>query len=221
MNKQRQLFEQHSSLHIIETLAPFITEQRQARIKDVVSSRLMSIHIALESPYDPHNAAAVIRNCEALGVINLHIIDAEHDGIRSQGVTQGCHSWIKLHFYPSIEVFLQQTKGQFILAGACMDGTQTLNAVPIDKPLCVLLGNENRGLSQTARDACDLTFRIPMFGMSESLNLSVSAGISLYDITQRKRLVCGASDLSPAQADQLTAEYFLNSVQSRLVEQLL
>lgn len=205
--------------HIIDTLSPFVTPRRQQRIADVVSTRLGGIHVALENPYDPHNAAAVIRNCEAMGVYNLHVIGGQAEGFRSQGVTQGSHHWIHLNFYQNLDEFRAKTQG-FLIAGACMDGETTLQAVPVEKPVCILLGNEHDGLSPEAIALCDITYRIPMYGMSESFNLSVSAGISLYDLSQRKRQLCGATDLEIVEASTLTANYYLNSVESRLIEQL-
>ena len=74
-----------------------------------------------------------------------------------------------------------------ILAGAALnDSPVSMQAVPIDKPLCLLIGNEQRGLSREAMDACQLCYRIPMAGMSQSFNLSVAAAISLYDTTCAK-----------------------------------
>jgi tRNA (guanosine-2'-O-)-methyltransferase len=212
------LFAQHPPGSVIEALAPYVTVARQQRIADVVAKRLNSIQVALECPADPHNIAAVVRNCEAFGVVNLHLIKPEQPAPISPGVTQGAHHWIKIHRHDSLTTFLEQRQG-LQLAGACMRGEDELTALPLATPLCLILGNEQRGLSQAAREACDFSYRIPMVGMSESLNLSVSTAISLYATTQRRRAQ-GDTDLTPAAAQRLTAEYYLKSVQPRLIAQL-
>ena len=100
-----------------------------------------------------------------------------------------------------------------------MQADVNISDVPVNNPICLMIGNENRGLSTQAQDACDLTYRIPMHGMSESLNLSVSAAISLYDTTQRKRaLLNNAHDLSPTQQLNLRAHYYLHSVNHNTVD---
>lgn len=205
---------------IIEQLAPFVTERRKAKIQAVLDHRLSSIHLAIESPSDINNALAAIRTSEALGIDTVHIIQPEADARSAKAITQGAIYWVNVVFHDSLEAFVKNTSN-VILAGAKMDGEKPLSDVPVEKPLCLLLGNESRGLSQSAIKHCDLTYRIPMCGMSESLNLSVSAAISLYDTTQRKRALLNKNgDLS--KADYLTrqAKAYLQSVPKRLAERI-
>ena len=130
--------------------------------------------------------------------------------------------WVNVHYYETLNEFLEFAKqAGILLAGGTVDATAALSNVPIEKPLCIIIGNEQRGLSEAAQSACDIRYQIPMFGMSESLNLSVSAAISLYDTTSRKRqqLKC-ASDLTQQEQSTLRAQYYLNSVSARLSEAL-
>ncbi len=208
-----------------EKLSPYLTAARKEKIETLLPKRLNSIHLAVESPSDPHNAAAVVRSCEALGVMNAHVIEAEGRALHAKRTTQGAFHWIHTHHHNSFEQFLEQLRSRqpnIVLAGAAMDGEQSLSQLTIEQPLCLLFGNENRGLSQQARQACDLIYHIPMFGMSESLNLSVSAAISLYDVTTRKRQQLQQSgDLTVDEIDQLRLHYYANSLEQRLVTQLL
>ncbi|MCP4475201.1 MAG: RNA methyltransferase [Gammaproteobacteria bacterium] len=206
-------------------LAPYLTAARKEKIEMLLPKRLNSIHLAVEAPSDPHNAAAVVRSCEALGVMNAHVIEAEGRALHAKRTTQGAFHWIHTHHHNAFEQFLQQLKHRqstIVLAGATMDGDQPLSQLPLEQPLCLLFGNENRGLSPQARQACDLIYHIPMFGMSESLNLSVSAAISLYDVTTRKRQQLQQSgDLTADEIAQLRLHYYANSLEKRLVTQLL
>lgn len=224
MNKeQNRLIEQHGALSIIEALEPFITERRKERIKIVLNSRLNSIQLAIESPSDINNALAAVRTCEALGISTIHIITPESDAGSMRTITQGAFYWTDIHFYSSLNEFLEHIKKQnSVLAGAVVDGETILSDISIEQPLCLFIGNEQRGLSEAARNACDILYRIPMVGMSESLNLSVSAAISLYDTTQRKREnLKTQSDLSIEQTQRLKARYYMNSVNGRLIENLI
>lgn len=91
-----------------------------------------------------------------------------------------------LHRHSSFEGF-DQTQGGTFLAGASLNGTTNLDALPLERPVCFLFGNEKEGLSKEAQKRCDLLFRLPMFGMVESYNLSVAAALTLYDFLKRKR----------------------------------
>ena len=224
MNKyHNDLIEQHGATSIIESLEPYVTEQRKQRIDDVLDNRLSSIQIAIESPSDINNALATVRSCEALGIATTHIITPEGIAGSMRRLTQGAFYWSNIFFHSSLNEFLQYiSKEKLLLAGAAVDGTTHLSEIPIKKPLCLIIGNEQRGLSKSAKNACDFLYRIPMVGMSESLNLSVSAAISLYDTSKRKRTHLKTNgDLPVEQSQHLRARYYMNSVNGRLIEGLI
>lgn len=208
---------------ILQKIEPLLTEQRKARIEAVLNYRLKNIHLALEAPSDINNALATIRTAEALGIDTVHIINAEGSARSAHGMTIGAVYWVNVHYHASLSAFLNWLRAQdkqFKLAGAKMDGEYALSCVPIKDPICILLGNEHRGLSEEAIEACDFTFHIPMCGMSESLNLSVSAAISLYDITQRLRTNVD-SDLSAPELLERKAKFYTQSVPARVLKNLL
>ena len=219
----KNLIHQHGAEKAIALLAPYLTKERKARIETLLPNRMGSVHVAIESPADPHNAATIVRTCEALGAMSVHVIKAEDKALHAKGTTQGAFHWVNTHHHASLENFLSCVRvDKLTLAGACMAGDTNLSDVPVDKPLCLFLGNEKRGLSTEAKKSCDLLYRIPMFGMSESLNLSVSAGISLYDILSRKRKITGKSgDLSEKEKATLRLKYYVHSLEDRLVKSLL
>ena len=106
------------------------------------------------------------------------------------------------------------------LHGAAMDGSVPVTRLGVDEPLCLLLGNEQRGLSKAARGACSTLFHVPMVGMSESLNLSVTAAISLFEVLRRKRESGSLGDLDQAGRARLRACYYAVGVDDRLVHAL-
>jgi tRNA (guanosine-2'-O-)-methyltransferase len=222
-SEQDQLIEQHGNETLIDALGPYVTDNRKERINTVLDARLNEIQLAMEAPSDIHNALAAVRSSEALGISTVHIICPEGDATGARATTQGAMYWVDVTYHDSLDDFLKAIKKEgFLLAGGAITATESLSGVPVDKPLCIILGNEHRGLTQAAQDACDIHYKIPMYGMTESFNLSVSAAISLYDTSNRKReLLKKNSDLTVNKRQELQARYYLNSLTPRLITGLL
>jgi tRNA (guanosine-2'-O-)-methyltransferase len=217
-----RLAQHYGAATMVERLRPFVSERRQARIEAVLSARLRSVEVAIENPYDPHNAAAVVRSAEALGVWAVHVIAASTGILRAEGTTTGTHNWIETRHHAGTEDFLaefSQRADGMLLAGACVDATHMLDELPIDAPICLLFGNEHAGLSAAAQTACALRFRIPIYGFAESYNLSVAAALSLYSQTTRRRGDLGGSgrlgDLDDETAALERARWYLRSIDER------
>ncbi len=240
---QQKYIDEFSAETIVKKLAPYITNARKNKINTVIAARLDTIHLAFEAPSDLHNVYAAMRTCEVLGVYNVHIIAPEGEAGSVRLVTQGAFYWLEMHQHESFEAFFKQMKKSSIKIAAGVlheENPVELNQLPCESPICLLLGNEQRGLSDKAKAYCDWFYKIPMHGMTESLNLSVSAAISLYDICQRKRTalednilqnntecnntiesgenICA---LNSGETLRLTARYYLNSVEQRLTDALL
>ncbi len=204
-------------------LAPQLTPARRARIEAVLRARVGSIHIAIEDPQDPRNAAAVVRTAEALGAGGVHMIGGSAGALQHRRVTRGAFYWADTHEHVDLDGLRGALPPGMQIAGACVEGpTLELAAVPVDRPLCLLFGSEQTGLSPAAREACDLQFRVPMFGMAESLNLSVAAGIVLHTLLERRRAVLGAAgDLSDQEVAERRARWYAKAVDPRLAWHVL
>jgi len=205
---------------VVEFLAPMIADQRRKRIEEVLHGRLASIEVASERPDDPHNAAAIVRTSEALGVMRVHVIDAGPRALDHRWVTQGATHWVHTHEHDDFGTFMRDlaTRGARLF-GAVMHGTLSMDELPVDRPICVIFGNEGMGLTDRALYACDDTFRVPMFGMSESLNLSVSAAITLQSLVRRRRAIIGSSgELRGLAYLREKARYYARCVEMRILE---
>lgn len=202
---------------MIEAMRPYLTEPRRERIEAVLRGRLRGLEVAIEQPYDPHNAAAVVRSAEALGAWTVHVIAASERILRAPGTTTGTHNWIDTRHHRGLDEFLLiQREAGMLLAGACVDATHMLDELPVDRPICLLFGNEHAGLSAAAQAACEVRFRIPIYGFAESYNLSVAAALSLYATSSRIRARLGADgDLDDATRELERARYYLRSIDER------
>jgi len=217
-----ELASHYGAATIVAALRPYLTEQRRERIEAVLRGRLRGLEVAIERPYDPHNAAAVVRSAEALGAWTVHVIAASERILRAPGTTTGTHNWIDTLHHRDLDGFLQVAReAGMLLAGACVDATHMLDELPLDRPICLLFGNEHAGLSAAAQAACEVRFRIPIHGFAESYNLSVAAALSLYATSSRLRARLGADgDLDEAGLELERARYYHRSVDERHVRAL-
>ena len=208
---------------VVATLAPQLTAARRARIESVLRARVGSVQVAIEDSQDPHNAAAVVRTAEALGAGAVHMVGGSAGALQHRRVTRGAFYWADTHEHADLAGLCAALPPGMRIAGACVDGpTMDLAEVPVDRPLCLLFGSEQAGLSTEARARCDLKFRVPMFGMAESLNLSVAAGIVLHALLERRRAQIGApGDLGAQELAARRARWYAKAVDPRLARHAL
>lgn len=172
------------------------TPQRIERVQRAVANRQRGA-VVLEDISDPHNAAAVYRSCEALGFGQVELIfSREH---KFDPMTRGSkiasastNLWLDLATHDSTRACLEglRDRGMTIVVTALDDRAVPIDEADLDEPdLAIVLGNEHRGVSDQAIELADRLVTIPMGGMVQSLNLSVSAAIVLYEITRRRRAI--------------------------------
>ncbi|HEX6837281.1 MAG TPA: RNA methyltransferase, partial [Polyangia bacterium] len=164
---------------VIDALAPHLGDERRDKIDRVAASRLRGLVVVLENLYDPHNGAAALRSCEAIGVAEVRIVGASFSF--SERVTQGCDKWLTLVRHESIERCAEALRARGFKLYAAVPGAATsLEELDAVTPAAFLVGNERDGLSAAARAACDVEFAIPMHGFSQSVNLSVATALCVY-----------------------------------------
>jgi tRNA (guanosine-2'-O-)-methyltransferase len=197
---------------VCAALEPLLTPERIARIDAVLAARLASVVPVVEDTYDPHNAAAAIRTTEALGLCELHVIEPGARFSAARGVTRGAHRWIELCRWPRAEDAVAALRARGFRVLATLPGApQTIEEVDVAHPIAVAFGNEHDGLSAGAIAACDGAIGVPMYGFTESFNLSVTVALAMSRIAARRRAAIGApGDLAPddARRRELRARWF-------------
>jgi tRNA (guanosine-2'-O-)-methyltransferase len=205
-----RLIEDHGPAAICRALEPMLTAERIARIDSVLDARLTSVVTCVEDTYDPHNAAATIRTTEALGLCELHVIEPQARFSAAKGVTRGAHRWLEMHRWPLAEDAVRALHGRgFRVFATAPDASVSVEDVDVSTPVAVMFGNEHDGLTQTAIAACDAAITVPMFGFTESYNLSVTVGLAMSRIAARRRAyITAPGDLTPDHRARLRARWF-------------
>jgi tRNA (guanosine-2'-O-)-methyltransferase len=167
------------------------TDRRQGRIEEAIDRRQPDLTIVLENVHDPHNASAVIRSCDAVGVMRIALVyTVESPPSTFARTTSGSAAkWIDVEHFESIEECYAALRGDgfAIYAAALNEQGRELFDINFTGPTAVVFGNEMRGLSVEAISNADATMEIPMVGMVRSLNISVACAITLYEAFRQRR----------------------------------
>ncbi len=170
-----------------------VLPRRLQKIEKVVSQRQAGLAVVIEDIHDPHNAEAIFRTCDALGVQDVHLIfDKEppwNPAKIGKKSSSSAHKWLTFHTYRSTKECLTELKKKkyVIVASSLHEKSISLLDAPLtSKKIALLVGNEHRGLSETAISLSDVVVKIPMRGMVESLNVSVATALFLYEITRQR-----------------------------------
>ena len=163
------------------------------RYREVAEGRQRGI-VVLEDIHDPHNAEAVFRSCDAFGFQRVCLIFDEEEPFDPRRVgklsSSSANKWLDFEVYSSTRECLDElhAEGYEVAATVAAGEAEELHAAELTAPrLAVMLGNENRGLSEEAIALADRRITIPMAGMVRSLNLSVTGAIVLFEVTRQRR----------------------------------
>jgi len=206
---------------LIEFLSQFITSRRFQLFKDVAANRTRFITPVLENIYQPHNASAVLRTCDCLGIQDIHIIEEKNRYKLNPDVELGSAQWLNLIRYNqpqgNTESAIQNLKsnGYRIIATTPHEKEITLDQLDLSKgKIALLFGTELNGLSQQAIDLSDEFIRIPMTGFTESFNISVSAAIVIYSLMRDLRNSSISWKLDQSEQEVLILDWLRKSIKA-------
>lgn len=181
------------------------TPRREQRIREVLSRRQSDLTIVLENVHDSRNVSAVLRSCDAVGILGVHTIysvDQQPEHAFSRKISGSAAKWIEVEHHASVAdcYATLRANGFTIFATALRDDSVDLFDLDLARPVAIVFGNEMRGVSDEARDLADGTIKIPMMGMIESLNISVACAVCLFE-AMRQRRRAGVYDRQEFEAD--------------------
>jgi tRNA (guanosine-2'-O-)-methyltransferase len=189
------------------------TPRRIERFRSVISRRQRDLTVVLENIHDPHNVSAILRSCDAVGILRVELLyTIEKFPALGKKSSSSASKWVECRKHRDVAACYAalRREGFKVLATAVADAAPDLFDLDLTGPVAIVLGNEHRGVSTEASSLADGLFRIPMSGMIESLNVSVAAAVCLFE-AYRQRVRSGRVSTSALAGDE----------QSRLLEEWL
>ncbi|MBM3296678.1 MAG: RNA methyltransferase [Candidatus Aminicenantes bacterium] len=184
------------------------TARRIERVRTVLSRRQPDLHVVLESATNAHNASAVLRTCDAAGVLHVHLVNPGPEAWPlNAAISTRADKWLDIRTHASLSNCLKELRNKRLsIAVTCLEEEAVdYESLDFTRPTAVVFGNESEGASREALELSDVRVKIPMLGMVQSLNLSVSVGVVLYEALKQRR-AAGLLDrrrLSPREFGRL------------------
>jgi tRNA (guanosine-2'-O-)-methyltransferase len=194
INMYQVKMDYQQKIKLLNYLSGFITESRRKKFGEIVRWRTRYITVVLEDIYQPHNASAVLRSCDCFGIQDVHIIENKNRYEVNPDVALGSSKWLNLIKYngkdfntPSA-IDALKNNGYRIVATTPHKNDITLQSLNFDNgPIALMFGTEMRGLTPEAIALADEFVKIPMYGFTESFNISVSVALCLFFLSEKLR----------------------------------
>jgi len=178
---------------LYDRLSAFVSDNKRALFDRLAPQRTRHITVVLEDIYQAHNASAVVRTADLLGIQDMHIIENRNKYTVNPDVTLGSSKWVDMHRYREATgntlrcVRKLKEQGYRIVVTSPHAPEVTPATIALDRPMAFCFGTELTGASEELMANADMQLRIPMYGFTESYNISVSAAIVLYTVMERLR----------------------------------
>ena len=163
--------------------------RRVERFQRVIERRQSDLTIVIENIFDPHNVSAILRTCDAVGILRIELVyTIEPFPKLGKKSSSSAAKWIERRKHRSLDKCFAtlRSEGFRILASRPGPDSRSLYAMDLTGPSAIVLGNEHRGVSDEAAQMADALIGIPMMGMVESLNVSVAAAVFLYEALRQR-----------------------------------
>lgn len=180
-------FEQKERIY--EALAELYSENKRQLFDRLAQHRTRHIAVVLEDIYQSHNASAVLRSCDCFGVQDVHVVENRNPFNPAGDVAVGSSKWVDYYKHSNIKAAYNHLhdKGYRIIATLPHENDTMIGDLDLSSPVALVFGTELTGLTSEAIDGADGYVKIPMYGFTESFNISVCAALSLFSTTERLR----------------------------------
>ena len=176
-------------LELLEHLKSFLTERRQDLFRQVLHQRTRHFTVVTEDVYQLHNTSAVIRSCDIFGIQDMHVVEERLGKKLDREIAMGAQKWVNTQRHQNVSACITQLRksGYRIIATTPHYDTQLLEDFEINNKAAFFFGTESEGVSEEVMKRADEFLKIPMYGFTESLNISVSVAIILQEVVTRLR----------------------------------
>jgi tRNA (guanosine-2'-O-)-methyltransferase len=201
---------------LFEYLQTFLTNRRKDLFEDVISKRTRHFTVVTEDTFQLHNTSAVMRSCDVFGIQDLHVIEERFGKKIDKEIAMGSQKWVNINRYDTTRSCIDSLRkdNYQIIATTPHNDSQLINDFDITKKTAFFFGTEREGLSATVLDEADGFLKIPMYGFTESLNISVSAAIILQSVVAKLKESNIAWQLLVAEKEEILFDWTKNTIKS-------
>lgn len=160
-----------------------MTLERFAKFNAVLQKRQLDLTIITDQVHKGRNLAALVRNCDAIGIDTIHTVMPQAGFQPYRGTAMGSQKWVNIDFHDSVTDAIGSARDQQmqVLAAHLSQDAVDYREIDYTVPTALVLGTEKQGVSESALALVDQAITIPMVGMAGSLNVSVACGIILSE----------------------------------------
>ena len=195
---------------LIEFLGRHVTENKRGKIRRVLAERTRHLTVLLEDLNQPHNASACLRSCDCFGIQDIHVVERRHPFRPDNDVAMGSSKWLTIHRYHRPESALEtlRARGYRLVATSPEGDGDDPGTLPLDRPVALLFGSEHKGLSGPVFASAERTLHLPMYGFTESFNISVTLALAVSRLVERLRGSEIDWRLNEAEKEELTLKFY-------------
>jgi len=197
-------------------LQSFLSDNRKKLFNEVIAKRTRHFTVITEDVFQLHNTSAVMRSCDVFGIQDLHVIEERFGKNIDKEIAMGAQKWVSIKRYNTTERCINSLRedNYQIIATTPHNDSQLLHEFDITKKSALFFGTEKEGLSDTVLKEADGFLKIPMYGFTESLNISVSAAIILQSLVTKLKQSNINWQLSKEEQQLILLEWTKNTIKS-------
>lgn len=211
----------HSIREQVDYLKNFVTDYKNELFARLIRERTGYVTLVLEDLYQPHNCSAVLRSCDCFGVQNVHVIENKNVFRDNSEISMGAADWLTLHRHrgetsPTLGTINDLKRQGFrIVATTPHERDSFVDDINLYKgKMAFFMGTELTGLSDEMMANADEFVKIPMYGFTESYNVSVCAALLLYSVVQRLRRTDIDWHLSEDEQYEVLFQWYKRSIKA-------
>jgi tRNA (guanosine-2'-O-)-methyltransferase len=177
--------------NVLQGMYELITPNKREMFDRIAADRTRHLAVVLENVYQEHNASAILRTCDCFGIQDLYVIEKQFRYEVKRDIALGAGRWVDMFHYndgtePDLDcIRTLRSKGYKIVATSPHTDERTIHEIDITSPIALVFGTERRGISETMASLADEFVRIPMYGFTESFNVSVAAALTMNVLRER------------------------------------
>ena len=187
-----------------------ILPQRYSKLKSVLNKRMSDLTVLIENVEKPHNLSAILRTCDAVGVLEVHAVSPAGKTNTFNSTAQGSQKWVDINNYSNMDnaVSVLKEKGLKLYGTSLDKNAIDYRDCNFKEPTAFVLGAEKWGLSQSTHQLMDELIYIPMCGMVQSLNVSVAAAILLFEALRQRQ----TAGIVPKEGEGLSNDLYKKKI---------